>query len=99
MSMKIIRKLSFLVMFLAGITLRGAETNGLKESIHELQGQLSHAEAKLNRQINELMWFHGLRDLAIFDKVQFTGPPALNGKNAIGDPTRNLAIARAFPFC
>ena len=96
--MKIIRKLSFLVMFLAGITLRGAETNELKESIHELQEQLSHAEAKLNRQINELMWFQRLSDVAIVDKVQFTGPPAVNGTNRIVDPSSNHVIVSAFTF-
>src|ERR1051325_1568508 len=42
---------------------------------------LTHLDSKLTRQLNELLWFQRLNDLAIVDTLHFAGPPprATNG--------------------
>lgn len=75
-----------------------AQTNDLSDRIHSLEESLSHTDAKLTRQVNELLWRQELSDLALIDKVRFTGPPP-RGTNDLPAPAgSNEVMVSAFTF-
>lgn len=43
---------------------------------------MAHLDARLTRQVNELLWVQRLADIAMVDHVRFTGPPP-NGTNGL----------------
>jgi dipeptidyl aminopeptidase/acylaminoacyl peptidase len=72
----------------------GAETN----SLSGFQDTLGHLDAKLTRQANEVLWFQRLSDLAVVDKVRFTGPPPRSTNNVAPPAGSNDLIVSAFTF-
>lgn len=89
--------------FLAGllflsITVRGGETNDLTPRVRELEENLGQMEARLSRQLNELLWFERLHDLALIDKVRFTGPPPRSTDTTATTPGSNTVIVSALTF-
>jgi dipeptidyl aminopeptidase/acylaminoacyl peptidase len=76
-SHRILLGLVFSILSLATPVLVSAdgETNDLPGRIRNLEDSLGQVEAKLSRQLNELMWFQRLADIALVDKVRLTGPP------------------------
>ena len=53
-----------------------AETNEVTQRLDSLAEGVGHTDAKLSRQINELLWFQRLSDVARVDKIRFAGPPS-----------------------
>jgi dipeptidyl aminopeptidase/acylaminoacyl peptidase len=51
------------------------QTNEVATRVQGLEEGLGHLDAKLTRQLNELLWFQRLGDVATVDQVRFTGPP------------------------
>src|SRR3954470_14513980 len=76
------------------------ETNylALSNQIHSLEENVAHLDAKLSRQLNELSWFERLNDVAIIDKVNFTGPPPKDTNNLASPPGSNDVIVSAMTF-
>jgi len=76
----------------------GAETNETLTQIRAVQDGLGQLDAKLSRQMNELMWMERLRDVARMDKVRFTGPPPRSAVNPAPPPGSNDVVVSAMVF-
>src|SRR5438105_3307125 len=85
------------LLFAAGLTY-AAETNELTSRLGGLEQSLGQIEAKLSRQLNELLWWQRLADVATIDKVRFTGPPARTITNAAPPAGSNEVIVSAMTF-
>ena len=91
--------MKWLLFILCGsLAVHGAETNQLFVQVTTLTEGLGHLDAKLSRQMNELLWFQRLGDVARMDKVRFTGPPP-RGTNVSAPPRgSNEVIVSALTF-
>ncbi|HWW03457.1 MAG TPA: alpha/beta fold hydrolase [Candidatus Acidoferrum sp.] len=87
------REISGLALLLAAASCP-AETN----SLSVVQDTLGHLDAKLTRQANELLWFQRLADIAVVDKVRFTGPPPRSTNNVAPASGSNHVVISAFTF-
>jgi len=86
--------LAFLLGALAGF----CQTNDVEPRLHSVDDSLTHLDARLTRQMNELLWRQALNDLAVIDKVRFTGPPP-RGTNNLPPPTgSNEVVVSALTF-
>jgi dipeptidyl aminopeptidase/acylaminoacyl peptidase len=83
-----------LCAFCASVEATDTTTNDLTARIHSLEENLGHLDAKLSRQMNELLWFQRLSDIAVMDKVRFTGPPPAG----TASPGSNDVIVTAMTF-
>ncbi len=88
--------LALVVLLLAASC--SAQTNELATRLRALEEALSHLDSKLTRQVNELLWFHQLADVALVDKVRFTGPPPHGTNNLAPPPGSNEVIISALTF-
>ena len=87
-----------MVASLSCFRVRGAETNEVATRLHSIEESFGQLDAKLSRQMNELLWRQRLEDIAIVDKVNFTGPPP-RGTNEIAPPAgSNDVIISALTF-
>ena len=68
-------RVSLLACLIASVSTSVAQTNEAATRLHELEERAGHLEAQLTRQMNELLWFQRLSDVAVVDHVRFTGPP------------------------
>ncbi len=75
-----------------------AQTNDLTPRLDALAEKLSHVDASLTRQMNELLWFQRLGDLATVDKIRFTGPPPRSTNNPAPPAGSNEVIISALTF-
>lgn len=75
-----------------------AETNDLAPRLRSLEENLGHLDAKLARQMNELLWLQRLGDVALVDKVRFTGPPPRLTNDPSPAPGSNEVIVSALTF-
>src|SRR2546427_11833687 len=82
----------------ASLSALGAETNELTTRIQNLQEKLNQTETKLSRQINELIWFQHLEDIATVDKMRFTGPPSREKTGEARNDSSNHVIVAALTF-
>lgn len=86
------------VCFCICLVCHAAETNETATRLHSLEEGFGQLDAKLSRQMNELLWRQKLSDIAVVDKVLFTGPPP-RGTNAIAPPTgSNDVVISALAF-
>lgn len=91
-------RISFVLALFFTFRLWSAETNELATRLHSLEERFGQLDAKLSRQMNELLWRQRLSDIAIVDKVNFTGPPP-HGTNGIAAPAgSNDVIISALTF-
>lgn len=75
-----------------------AQTNNVAARLNDLEEGLSQLDAKLARQMNELLWHDRLGDIATIDKVRFTGPPP-RSLNVPSPPAgSNEVVVSAFTF-
>jgi dipeptidyl aminopeptidase/acylaminoacyl peptidase len=56
-----------------------AEPGESARRLRAVEENLAHLDAKLSRQMNELLWRQRLGDIAVVDQVRFTGPPPHGG--------------------
>jgi dipeptidyl aminopeptidase/acylaminoacyl peptidase len=75
-----------------------AQTNEAIPHLRTLEEGMGQLDAKLSRQMNELLWFEKLRDFAAIEKVRFTGPPPRNASNPNPPPGSNEVIVSAMTF-
>ena len=59
---------------------------------------LSFTEQFLARKIDEQMLFQALADIAVVDKVRYTGPPPRNAKNPTAPGAKNPVVIPAYTF-
>jgi len=86
-----------LVIWLAGSACLG-QTNDVPPRLRALEEGMGHLDAKFSRQINELMWAQRLGDVALVDKVRFTGPPPRSTNNPAPPPGSNEVVISALTF-
>jgi len=68
-------KIVGLIFLLAATPACATDTNDLTPRLRDLEENLGQMEARISRQMNELLWWQRLGDIATIDKVRFTGPP------------------------
>src|SRR4051794_18478671 len=59
---------------------------------------LNFAEQILARKIDDQMLFHRLEDLAVVDRVRYTGPPPRVVKNPTAPGAKNPVVITAYTF-
>src|SRR3989442_3586031 len=79
---------------------RKAETpdDAVTQRLKNLEQALSVAEQGLARKVDELMLFGRLEDLAVVEKVRYTGPPPRVVKNPTAPGAKNPVIIPAYTF-
>ncbi|HEY6169913.1 MAG TPA: S9 family peptidase, partial [Verrucomicrobiae bacterium] len=91
-------RLLLLFALLFAASTRGAETNEVAKQLDGLGEALGHTQTLLARQLNELIWFQRLSDVAFVDKVRFTGPPPRTTNNPTPPSGSNEVIVSALTF-
>jgi dipeptidyl aminopeptidase/acylaminoacyl peptidase len=84
--------------WLAGTLALPAATNDAAGRLEGLEERLGHMEARLARQMNELLWFEQLRDVAVVDTARFTGPPPRATNNPAPPAGSNEVVVSALTF-
>ncbi len=69
-----------------------------QQRIRALEERLSFMEDALRKEIDDLMMFQRLGDIAVVDKVRYTGPPPRVVPNPTGQGAGNPVIIRAYTF-
>src|SRR5258708_4454148 len=68
------------------------------QRLTQLEQSLSFTEQILARKIDEQQLFHRLEELAVVDKVRYTGPPPRVVKNPTGPGAKNPVVISAYTF-
>jgi len=93
-------RIGFLAMaiLLFCLPCNAAETNEVATRLHSLEEGLGQLDAKLSRQMNELLWRQRLQDVAIVDKVLFTGSPPRGTIGIVPPAGSNDVVISALTF-
>jgi dipeptidyl aminopeptidase/acylaminoacyl peptidase len=83
--------------FAGTLALPGA-TNDTAARLQALEEGMGHLEARLRRQMDELLWFQRLSDVAVVDVVRFTGPPPRATNNPAPAAGSNEVVVSALTF-
>jgi len=68
------------------------------EAIERMLDGNDHTYQSLAKQIDDLMWYQKLGDIADIAKISYTGPPPRNNPNPTGQGAGNPLIIRAYTF-
>jgi dipeptidyl aminopeptidase/acylaminoacyl peptidase len=98
--MRVTRRLATLGVagMLASPAVTNAATNDATARLEALEERMGHMEARLTRQMNELLWFHQLSDVALVEAVRFTGPPPRTTNNPAPPAGSNEVVVSALTF-
>jgi dipeptidyl aminopeptidase/acylaminoacyl peptidase len=72
------------------------ETNSVSSHLSSIEENIGDLDARLTRQMNELLWIQRLSDVAQVDKVRFTGPPPRLTSNPTPPAGSNEVVVPAF---
>jgi dipeptidyl aminopeptidase/acylaminoacyl peptidase len=75
-----------------------AAVDPTEQRLRSLEEQISFLEARLAKDVDDLMWFRRLEDLALVDKVRYPGPPPRVIPNPTGQGAGNPVIVSAYTF-
>jgi dipeptidyl aminopeptidase/acylaminoacyl peptidase len=70
----------------------------VRQRLENLEDSLHYAEESLTRKVDEQLLWHRLEDLAVVDRVRYTGPPPRVIKNPTGQGAGNPVIVTAYTF-
>lgn len=70
----------------------------VKQRLDNVDETVHFAEDSLARDIDEQMLFHRLEDLAVVDKIRYTGPPPRHNPNPTAQGAGNPVILTAYTF-
>jgi dipeptidyl aminopeptidase/acylaminoacyl peptidase len=73
-------------------------TDPVQQRLHNLEEALHFAEDALSRRIDEQTLLRRLEDVAVVDRVRYTGPPPRVIKNPTGQGAGNPVILSAWTF-
>jgi len=76
----------------------GQPADPVLERLRALEESLGFLQQSLSKDIDDLMWIRALDDLAIVDKVRYTGPPPRVISNPTGQGAGNPVIITAYTF-
>ncbi len=74
------------------------ETDPVQKRLAGFEESLGFMESALIKRVDDLMLFHRLEDVAVVDKVRYTGPPPRVIKNPTGQGAGNPVIISAYTF-
>lgn len=74
------------------------DTNQIEARFRGIEESLSHTDAKLTRQLNELLWIERLSDVARVDHMRFTGPPPIGTNGLPAAQGSNEVVVSAMTF-
>ena len=89
------------IAILAFLPAARAQTNSdgaLQERIKNLEEALNFTEQKLEKRVNDLVWFQRLGNIAELDKIRYAGPPPRVTNNPTGQGAGNDIIVSAYTF-
>jgi dipeptidyl aminopeptidase/acylaminoacyl peptidase len=70
----------------------------VQDRLRALEEQLGFLQQTLSKDIDDLMWVRALDDVAVVDKVRYTGPPPRVIPNPTGQGAGNPVIITAYTF-
>ena len=70
----------------------------VQERLKAIEETLGFMESRLLKEANDLMWFRRLDDIAVVDKVRYTGPPPRLTNNPTAQGAGNPVIIAAYTF-
>jgi dipeptidyl aminopeptidase/acylaminoacyl peptidase len=70
----------------------------VQERLRALEEGLTFLQQALSKDIDDLMWIRALDDIAVVDKVRYTGPPPRVIPNPTGQGAGNPVIITAYTF-
>ncbi len=73
-----------------------AETDPVSKRLANLEESLGFVESGLTKKVEDLLLFRRLEDVAVVDKVRYTGPPPRVIKNPTGQGAGNPVIIQAY---
>ena len=82
--MKNFKEIFLLIIFLFATNVFAQDFESIKKDLNELKKNKENLEHRLDileKNIDDILWFHRLGDVAIVDKVFLTGPPLAKEKN------------------
>src|SRR5437660_615827 len=74
------------------------EADPVQKRLADLQESLGFVESGLTKKVEDLMLFRRLEDVAMVDKVRYTGLPPRVVKNPTGQGAGNPIIIQAYTF-
>jgi len=90
----------FLLICSSALSTPAAETpvtpDATLEKLKSVEESLTFLEKNLAKDLTDLMWFHRLDDIAIVDKVRYTGPPSRVTNNPTAQGASNEVIISAY---
>ena len=75
-----------------------AEADPVAKRLANLEETLGFVEKDLTKKVDDLLLFRRLEDIAVVDKVRYTGPPPRVIKNPTGQGAGNPVIINAYTF-
>jgi len=96
------KKNIFTILFFFSLTALAAQTpEDLQQQIKDLKNQLSnmrHSFDRLNKSVDDILWYNKVGDVAFIDKVELTGPPPARIKNPKGQGAKNPLRFKSYVF-
>ena len=89
---------ALLVILAAAFGASAAETDETGRRLQRLEEGMAHLDAKLSRQMNQLLWHQQLGDVALIDSVSFVGPPPRSLNQPSASPSSNHVVLSALTF-
>lgn len=87
-----------LIVFLSPIVYGQQQQDPLQEQLRQIREALSSMQQSISKDIDNLMWFRRLDDLADIDLVRYTGPPSRVQPNPTAQGAGNPVIVTAYTF-
>lgn len=75
-----------------------APADPIQQRLRQLEEELDFMEQTVRKDVDDLLWFQRLQDIAIVDKVRYTSLPARVVTNPTGQSANNPLIIRAYTF-
>src|SRR5262244_2664730 len=70
----------------------------VQDRLRALEEGLPFLHQAISKDIDDLMWIRALEDIAVVDKVRYTGPPPRVIPNPTGQGAGNPVIITAYTF-
>lgn len=70
----------------------------VQERLRTIEEAIGFLQQAISKDVDDLMWMRALDDIAVVDKVRYTGPPARVIPNPTGQGASNPVIITAYTF-
>ncbi|HOI28623.1 MAG TPA: prolyl oligopeptidase family serine peptidase [Melioribacteraceae bacterium] len=87
--MKLALKLILIILFITSGAFYAQSLDDIKKQISRNDESLQHRLDRLEKLVDDVLWFQRVGDVAFIDKIFMTGPPAEKEKNPTGQGAGN----------